>query len=63
MDIRDVKEVLPGGWHTVRRVFLPAPSGPMRLVCPGCGNSDPDKFKTVASGATLEGFLCMACTR
>lgn len=33
------------------------------LVCPGCGNRDPDKFRTVASGAILEGFLCMECTR
>jgi hypothetical protein len=62
METREIKEGLPGGgWHTVSRVFL-EPPGARDLVCPNCGNANPEKFKTIAPSNTLEGFLCMACT-
>lgn len=58
-EIRERKEPLPGGFHTVRRVLVKDTS--MNLTCPNCGNKDPDKFETEARGATLHGFWCMNC--
>ncbi len=62
MQTREIKEALPGGWHTVRRVFFPG-NAVARLTCPACQNSDDEKFQTVVEGTCLKGFLCMNCTR
>jgi hypothetical protein len=61
METNDVQEKIPGGFHTVRRVFLKNP-GARKAVCPNCHNADQDKFQTVVEGTVLKGLLCMACT-
>lgn len=55
-----VMEAIPGGFHTMERVFIPL-SRALPIVCPNCGNGNQDRFKTVVEGTVLLGAFCMAC--